>query len=172
MNHLDDLAAALVDDELRPSERDRALAHLAGCAPCREVVDAQRQLKARLAGVADPRPDAELVAALLAVPSTEALPADVVRRSARSDRPAAGRPRGRGLRRTRPVPARGRSVVRTTAGVLSAVAVALGGAVLLGGAQGDVTPPVSSYVADHSATNGTSPLSDPAADIVLTSFTR
>lgn len=172
MNHLDDLAAALVDDELRPSERDRALAHVAGCAPCREVVDAQRRTKSRLAGVTDPRPDAELVARLLAVASSPAQPADVVRGSARSLGPAAGRPRPRGLRRTRPVPARGRSVGRTAAGLLSAVAVALGGAVLLGGAQGDVTPPVSTYVADHSATNGSSPLSDPAADIVLTSFTR
>jgi anti-sigma factor RsiW len=172
MNHLDDLAAALVDDELRPAERDRALAHVAGCAPCREEVEAQRRLKARLAGVADPQPTEALMSALLAVPSAEPAPADVVRRSARSVGPAAGRPRSRGLRRTRPVPARGRSVVRTTAGVLSAVAVALGGAVLLGGTQGDVKPPVSTFVADHSAANGSSPLSDPAADIVLTSFTR
>lgn len=172
MNHLDDLAAALVDDELRPSERDRALAHVAGCAQCRDEVEAQRRLKARLAGVADPQPSEALVAALLTLPADEPAGTDVVRRSARSVGPAAGRPRSRGLRRTRPVPARGRSFTRTTAGVLSAVAVAFGGAVMLGGSQGDVAPPVSTFVADHSASNGSSPLSDDVADIVLTSFTR
>ena len=171
MNHLDDLAAALVDDELRPKERDQALAHLAGCPPCREEVEAQRRLKARLAGVADPAPDAGLVTSLLAIPDAPPARDDVVRRAARSVGPAAGRPRSRGLRRTRPVPARS-TALRKAAGVLSAVAVALGGAVLLGDAQGDVTPAVSTYVADHSATNGSSPLSDPAADVVLTSFTR
>jgi anti-sigma factor RsiW len=45
---------ALVDGELDHDERDRALAHLAGCAACRAEADTMRRLKSRLRGLASP----------------------------------------------------------------------------------------------------------------------
>ena len=43
---LGELLTALVDGALSHAERERALAHLTGCAGCREEVEAQRALKA------------------------------------------------------------------------------------------------------------------------------
>lgn len=48
MRHLDDRISDLVDDRLDHDERDRALAHLAGCAHCREAVDTERYTKRAL----------------------------------------------------------------------------------------------------------------------------
>lgn len=48
MSHLGDLGAALVDDELEPDARLRALTHLSGCASCRHEVDQLERLKRRL----------------------------------------------------------------------------------------------------------------------------
>jgi anti-sigma factor RsiW len=44
---------ALVDGELEHDDRDRALAHLAGCARCRSEADMLRRLKRRLRGLGD-----------------------------------------------------------------------------------------------------------------------
>ena len=48
MSCLGERLTALVDGELGHEERDRALAHLAGCAQCRDEVAALRRLKGRL----------------------------------------------------------------------------------------------------------------------------
>ena len=76
----DEALSALVDDALPADERDRALAHVAGCAPCRTEVEQLRALKLRLSalGTATPDPSADLVARLrgLAVPGVE--PAEAV----------------------------------------------------------------------------------------------
>lgn len=160
MTHLDDLAAALVDDELSHDQRDRALAHLTGCASCRDEVEAQRLLKIRLSVSQAPGISTSLTVRLLAIPSN--VPAADPRRTGAL--PQSG---PRGIRRpaARPLPfARHR-----VAGSLSALAVVLGGAMLLGGEQGGVQPPVGSFLEQHSATNGQLPLNDPA--IMLTSFT-
>lgn len=53
--HLGPLAAALVDDQLEGSTRDRALRHLAGCAGCRFDVEQQRAVKLRLDGMGEPQ---------------------------------------------------------------------------------------------------------------------
>jgi hypothetical protein len=50
--HLGELAAALVDGALDHGARDRALSHVARCDGCRAEVDAQRRIKAHLAGLA------------------------------------------------------------------------------------------------------------------------
>jgi anti-sigma factor RsiW len=52
--HLGDLGTALVDDQLSPEARDMALAHLAGCPDCRQDVEQQRRLKARLRELTEP----------------------------------------------------------------------------------------------------------------------
>jgi anti-sigma factor RsiW len=49
---------ALVDGELGHEERERALAHLAGCTRCRDEADQIRKLKGRLRGLSGlPAPD-------------------------------------------------------------------------------------------------------------------
>ena len=64
---LGDVAAALVDGELDHAARERAHRHLAHCAGCRAEVEGQRQVKARLSGVAQPEPSAALTNRLLHV---------------------------------------------------------------------------------------------------------
>ena len=171
--HLDDWVAALVDAELTPTERDRALAHLAGCEPCRAEVARQRPVTARLA----PGPVAELpvsfTARLLAIPAVpDTVPqraGDVVRRSAAaSTRPLGSRPWSR--RSDRPVPARRRSASRMALNSAGVVAAVMAVAVLAGGeAPGQVRPPVGTYVVEHTATTTQLPLNDMAADIVMIS---
>ena len=51
MSCLGERLTALVDGELGHEERDRALAHLAGCAQCRDEVTSLRSLKGRLRGL-------------------------------------------------------------------------------------------------------------------------
>ena len=176
MSHLDDWAAALVDSELAPAERDRALAHLAGCAECRAAVDVQRRTKAELAATAaqPTTPSDDLTARLLAIPASSPGhdSSDVVRRAAaaslNASRPRGSRPwPGRG---TRPVPARRTSTRRRAVSGLTVLGAALTVAVIAGGeAPGRVTPPVSSYVVEHTATTTQLPLQDPVANVVLIS---
>ncbi|HVF19749.1 MAG TPA: zf-HC2 domain-containing protein [Mycobacteriales bacterium] len=170
-SHLDDWAASLVDAELAPAERDRALAHLAGCADCQAEVDVQRRVKSRLAPADLTELPAALTARLLAIPvdsGPTAPTADVVRRSRLgSARPAGARPWSRS---GRPVSARPRSPRRVAAGSLGAVTAAMALAVLAGGeAQGQVRPPVGTYVVEHTATTTQLPLNDMVADIVMIS---
>jgi hypothetical protein len=65
--HLGDRVAALVDGQLPPDAVERAHAHLAGCRPCREAVEAERLMKARLASLRGPEPGADLMQRLLAM---------------------------------------------------------------------------------------------------------
>lgn len=57
MSCLGELLTALVDGELDHDERDRALAHLAGCQECRAEADTLRRLKGRLRALASPPPE-------------------------------------------------------------------------------------------------------------------
>ncbi len=176
MTHLDDWAAALVDSELTHDERDRALAHLAGCVECRVAVDGQRRVKAELAAVAaEPTvPGADLTARLLAIPSAVYAGdgIDVVRRAgtstARPSRPRGSRPWP--SRGTRPVPARKPSGRRRAVSGIGVLGAALAVAVIAGGeAPGQVAPPVSTYVVEHTATTTQLPLQDQVANVVLIS---
>jgi len=176
MSHLDDWAASLVDSELSPAERDRALAHLAGCAECRAAVDVQRRIKAELAATAGQpmTPSADLTARLLAIPTsrpegdrTDVVPASRAA-SAVTRRPRGSRPWP--SRGTRPVPARRSSTRRRAMSGLTVLGAALTVAVIAGGeAPGRVTPPVSRYVVEHTATTTQLPLQDPVANVVLIS---
>jgi len=67
MTHLGDRIAALVDGELGHQDRDRALAHVAHCARCRQELDEQRAVRALLAGSPAPAPSAQTVEALLSL---------------------------------------------------------------------------------------------------------
>jgi anti-sigma factor RsiW len=64
VSHLGDRLSALVDGELGHDERDRVLAHLAGCDQCRAEADAQRRLKQRLRSLGDAAPSPELLTRL------------------------------------------------------------------------------------------------------------
>ncbi|HEX8002260.1 MAG TPA: hypothetical protein VF519_06160 [Mycobacteriales bacterium] len=169
MSHLDDLTAALVDNELSHDARDRALAHITRCDECRGEVDAQRRLKALLMNQPDPDVPAGLTARLLDVARTAGGPntPDVVRGAST----VAGPPRRRVARR----PAE-RASLRTRAATYSALGVALvAGVAAVGGDSGDrrVRPPVETFVEDHAATTGRlGPLNDPAGSVVLSSFGR
>jgi anti-sigma factor RsiW len=166
MSHLDDLTAALVDNELSHDQRDRALSHIAGCDPCRKEVDAQRRLKALLANQADPEVSPDLTARLLALPRDldRQHGADVVRGARLPRRPEGTRPPRRSL--------------RNRAATASALGVALvAGVAAAGGNTGEgprVRPPVETFVEEHTATTTDllGPLNDPAGSIVLTSYGR
>ncbi|HEU5158082.1 MAG TPA: zf-HC2 domain-containing protein [Streptosporangiaceae bacterium] len=67
MSHLGDRITALVDGELGHDERDRVLAHLAACEPCRAEADVQRRLKQRLSSLGDAAPSPELLTRLYAM---------------------------------------------------------------------------------------------------------
>lgn len=70
-DHLGPRLAALVDGELSHDDRDRALAHIAGCAQCRTLVESERTLKGQLGAMAMPEPSARLMAALFQIPQTQ-----------------------------------------------------------------------------------------------------
>ena len=69
-DHLGPRLASLVDGELSHDDRDRALAHIAGCAQCRSLVESERTLKGQLDSMAMPEPSARLMAALFQIPQT------------------------------------------------------------------------------------------------------
>jgi hypothetical protein len=73
-DHLGGRLGALVDGELAHDDRDRALAHLAGCVQCRTLVEAERALKSRLEAMPMPEPSARLMAALFQIPQSEQPP--------------------------------------------------------------------------------------------------
>jgi anti-sigma factor RsiW len=56
MSHLGDRLSALVDGELSGAERDRAYAHLAGCAQCRAEAAQLRALKQKLRSLVERAP--------------------------------------------------------------------------------------------------------------------
>lgn len=177
MTHLGDRLSALVDGELSHDERDRVLAHLTRCAACRELVESERAVKARLVGLAPPPLPPTLVARLRDLPapsslpgapmatpglttasrggavvSAPTLPARRLRRGSR--RPGPGRARGSGWQRRRVA----------SAGAL--VGVALATAFVVGGEQGGgatVRPPVDRFSIEHASVTGTVPLVDPAS---------
>jgi hypothetical protein len=67
VTHLGEKVSALVDGQLAPEATERAHAHLAHCRGCRDQVETERLLKARLTRLPAPAPGADLVARLLAL---------------------------------------------------------------------------------------------------------
>jgi anti-sigma factor RsiW len=176
MTHLGDRVSALVDGELSHAERDRALAHLAGCAQCRAEVESERQVKATIRAQVPPALPAGLVTSLrrLAEPG-EPLPPEHPwfpdrSRTSAPWRPVDRRPQGRpgtdGVPGGRPATARrsrlGHRVRLVGGGVLVAAAATVGLA-LLGGTDEDappVVPPVEQLTVEHARTSQTPPFAD------------
>ncbi len=67
MTHLGERISDLVDGQLPAEAAERAYAHLASCYGCRDQVEAERLMKARLAALALPSPRDDLVQRLLAM---------------------------------------------------------------------------------------------------------
>ena len=67
MSHLGERASALVDGQLSAEATERAMAHLAGCRPCRDAVEVERLTKSRLAFLSGPEPTGDLMSRLLAM---------------------------------------------------------------------------------------------------------
>jgi hypothetical protein len=70
MSHLGHRLSALIDGELSDAERDRVLAHLAGCDACRQDAIALRALKQRMHSLGEAMVDAALTGRLMAVGAT------------------------------------------------------------------------------------------------------
>lgn len=64
MSCLGERLTALVDGELDHDDRDRALAHLAGCTTCRAEADTMRRLKKRLNSLTELPPSTDLLTRL------------------------------------------------------------------------------------------------------------
>jgi anti-sigma factor RsiW len=96
VSHLGDLISDLVDDRLPALDRHRAESHLAGCAECRELVAAEREVKQRLVRLTGQPSVSDLPAGLLqrlsAIPTAPPPPPGPFAVS--SERPASSRPAG------------------------------------------------------------------------------
>jgi Putative zinc-finger len=181
VNHLGPRVSALVDGQLGHSERDRALSHLAHCATCQAAVDAERTVKAMLAGAAHPALSDELLASLHGLaepggpvsPRPRAMPLGPVVPtlpppgrgpfgSRRDSRRPAGSVRGGRAQRVR----------YAAAGAVSVAGLVLGTAFAAGGSAAavPVVPPAAELSVEHAATTSGLPLGDPAFTAVTASF--
>jgi anti-sigma factor RsiW len=177
----DEALSALVDGALGHAERDRVLAHLAGCPACRTEVEEQRALKARLdaCSASTPDPSAALLQRLhgLAVPGVAPaaprpapLPVGRAGSAPPSRRPGDRRPPS--SPRAVPGPVRSGRVRRTSTvgGGLLLVGVGLAlalGAPATGGPSTPVDPGSDAFVVDFVSTTSDVPLADPAARAAL-----
>lgn len=136
--------AELADGRLVGPERERALAHVAGCASCRDALDIQRAMRGRLAASGQPRPSDDLMARLRAVPAREPV-APII---------------DLGDRRRQ----RRRLALAGGSAVVGAVAL-LGGLGSLGQTAASVpvvTPNLRSFAVEHASTSGSLPVGGPA----------
>ena len=149
---LGDVAAALIDGELSHAERERAHRHLTHCPACLAEVEAERQLKLRLHGLARAPALGELLSArLLAVGSSEDL---LSRRPAGVTPSRRSRVGATGPRDARPV---GRSPLRRrTIGGAVVAALGLTAAFALGGSSEPpstvVDPGTNAFVTEYVST--------------------
>lgn len=150
MSHPGRRLSALVDGELDGTRRERVLAHLARCEPCRAEVVALRSLKQRMRALGEATADEALHERLV----------ELARRSGQSPRQF----RAVAGRRHRP----GQAVRRRPVRVLVAVAVLVPAAglptaaFLLGGSRPPpgpkVTPAVEVFMVQHAITTGDTPV--------------
>ncbi|CNE23020.1 Predicted transmembrane transcriptional regulator (anti-sigma factor) [Mycobacterium tuberculosis] len=194
MSCLGERLTALVDGELGHEERDRVLAHLAGCAQCRAEVAGLRRVKGRLRGLSglpaadgtDELPTPDFLNRLRSLPAAAAeppppagpppggtpshRPARPLRSSARPVRPAAaGRPRdnrpaGHAAVQAHPHPRR-----RVLAVGAATLVLGLGTASYIAGGSKDaptVTPAFDRFAVEHALTSGDAPMTDPLTDPV------
>ena len=147
MSHLGHRLSALIDGELSDAERDRVLAHLAGCDACRQDAIALRALKQRMHSLGEAMVDAALTGRLMAVGAT------------------GGPSPGRAPWRTKT----GSSAPRLlAAGILASAVAGLGAAAFYAG--GDqvvpgpkVTPAVDTFLVQHANVIGEVPVAPPSS---------
>ena len=144
MSHLGQRISALIDGELSDSERDRVLAHIAGCDACRQEAVALRALKQRMHSLGEAMVDAALTCRLMAM----AMPPD-------------GRPWT-----TRP-PWRPRALFPAArmlaAGILASAVAGVGAAAFFAGGEQQasgprVTPAVGTFLVQHAIVTGDLPV--------------
>jgi Putative zinc-finger len=149
MSHLGQRISALIDGELSDSERDRVLAHIAGCDECRQEAVALRALKQRMHSLGEAMVDAALTGRLMAL----AMPPD-------------GRPW------TARAPWRSRGTFPAarmlTAGILASTVAGLGAAAFFAGGEQlapgpKVTPAVDTFLVQHAIVTGDLPVTPLAA---------
>jgi anti-sigma factor RsiW len=170
MSHLGDRLSALVDGELTGAERDRASAHLAGCAQCRAEAAQLRVLKQKLRSLVDGAPAEAAMTRRLISMTGPGGPLPPQRRLLRVV--PGGRPEpGRGFRAStrpgtlRPRPARRRYLFLGTVSLV----VGLGTAAFTAGGGGQaapgpkITPPVELYSVQHAIITGEVPFSGPSS---------
>jgi anti-sigma factor RsiW len=165
MSHLGDRLSALVDGELTGAERDRASAHLAGCAQCRTEAAQLRALKQKLRSLVDGAPaEAAMTRRLISMtgPGGPLPPRRRLLRVVPGGRPEPG-PGFRAATR-RPRPARRYLFLWTVS-----LVVGLGTAAFSAGGGGQaapgpkITPPVELYSVQHAIITGGVPFSGPSS---------
>jgi anti-sigma factor RsiW len=144
MSHLGQRISAFIDGELSDSERDRVLAHIAGCDECRQEAVALRALKHRMHSLGEAMVDAALTGRLMAM----AMPSDGRPWAARAPwRPRGAFPAARML----------------TAGILASTVAGLGAAAFFAGGEQQapgprVTPAVDTFLVQHAIVTGDMPV--------------
>ena len=169
MSHLGDRLSALVDGELAGAERDRAYAHLAGCAQCQTEAKQLRALKQKLRSLMDGAPaEAAMTRRLISMtgPGGPLPPRRRLLRVVPGGRPEPGAGSvplpGPGTRRPRP--ARRYLFLGTVS-----LVVGLGTAAFTAGGGGQaapgprITPPVELYSVQHAIITGEVPFSWPSS---------
>lgn len=174
MTHLGPRISALVDGELDHESRDRALAHVAHCPECRDLLDAERSVKDLLAAADGPAPPDRVLAALNGLarpggplpPRARTMPQGPVvpvlpppgRLPQRAERASRG-PSGHGspMRRSRRVRYAAAGTL-SFAGLLLVTAFAAGGQ---GGPSSPVVPPSAELSVEHTATTVGITVGDP-----------
>lgn len=182
MTHLGPRISALVDGELGHDARDRALAHIAHCATCRDLLEDERAVKELLGASRVPGPPPSVLASLQAL----AQPGNPVPPRARTmpqgpvvpTLPPPGRaPRGarddsRGPASTGPQRLERRRARRAryaAVGALSVAGLVLGTAFAAGGQRQSptpaVVPPAAELTVEHSITTSGLTLGDPGMSV-------
>ena len=156
--HLGNQVAAFVDGQLDYARREKALAHLSGCARCQELVEEERWVKTRVQTLPGAEPSADLLSALTRVCADH---------PGATAHPAAPWPAGE--RRWPLPPDRVRRSSLFLAGAGSLAAGFIGIAYAVGSTQPSVDTPVSPPVGQFSAQfvgSHPMPLGDPAMDAI------
>jgi hypothetical protein len=183
VSHLGPRLSALVDGQLSHQERDRALAHVAHCATCRDQLEAERAVKDLLGASTAPAPSAGMLASLQALaqpgnplpPRARTMPQGPVvpvlpppgraPRGTRSDSrgPASTGPSSAPLARRRARRARLAAV-----GALSVAGLVLGTAFAAGAPRDDRTPvvtPAADLTIEHNLTTSSVTIGDPGLGV-------
>jgi hypothetical protein len=189
VSHLGDRVTALVDGQLPVEATERAHSHLAHCRECRDAVEIERLIKARLSCLDGPSPDGDLVSRLLAMggpsgplPPREGHVPGSPRPMAVLGRPADSRPAGRapagralkpgpgGLGRIGPRPIapsqsrrRRARLAGAVIGALTVVGAGVGGLVIAAPAvraPGPGSPVLDSFVVQRANNTGRLPFAE------------